>query len=273
MTPMLEHIRHFTASNAGYMTLEGTHQYLLGQEDITVIDVALAAQQNIDGILAQAEAMGGKKIEKILLTHIHSDHSGGALALKRRSGAKLGICRLRAGYVGGEDFTYADGDIIPYDGGELRVVHTPGHESGHCCFHETEKQILFTGDHILGRGTTVIPPPDGDMSMYLLSLKKLLDLEIRILLPGHGPQIEDPYGKIREYIDHRLMRERDIVQLLKEGCDTIASLADTIYTDLPAPLRSVGQLSVQAHLLKLIRDGRVSEDGGRYFVNPPLASP
>jgi len=262
----LDRIRHFTAANPGYMTLDGTNQYLLGKDEITVIDVALSSKENIDGIMEQAEVMGGKKIEKILLTHIHKDHSGGVLALKKRSGAKLGICRLRSGYVGEEDFTYGDGDEIPYDGGKLKVVHTPGHESGHCCFYEPEPQLLFTGDHILGRGTTVIPPPDGDMALYLRSLEKLLDLKIRSLLPGHGPAIHDPYGKIKEYIDHRLTREQEVLRLLKEGCNSIPSIAAKIYADVPAPLRSAGQLSVEAHLLKLIQEGRVSREGERYFV-------
>ena len=261
----LEHIGHFTAANPGYMTLTGTNQYLLGRGEITVIDVALPTTENVDGILEQVEAMGGKKIEKILLTHIHRDHCGGALALKERSGAKLGICGLRAGYLGGEDFTYASGDKIPYDGGELTVVHTPGHESGHCCFYEPRQQILFTGDHILGQGTTVIPPPDGDMALYIQSLEKLLEFKIRRLLPGHGPVIRDPYGKIQEYIDHRLLREREVLQSLQDGQHTIPSITARIYKELAASLTPVAQLSVEAHLIKLIREGRVMKDGERYF--------
>jgi glyoxylase-like metal-dependent hydrolase (beta-lactamase superfamily II) len=260
-----EKIRHFTAANPGYLTLEGTNQYLIGREEITVVDVALSSRDNIDGIIEQAEAMGGK-IEKILLTHIHSDHCGGALALKKRSGAKLGISRLRAGYVGQEDFTYGEGDEIPYDGGRLRVVHTPGHESGHCCFYEPELRDLLTGDHILGRGTTVIPPPDGDMADYIHSLERLLDLKIRRLLPGHGPQVDDPYGKIREYIDHRLMREKEVLKCLGEGEQTISAITSRIYTDTPAALHSMAQLSVEAHLLKLIKERRVRREGGRYFL-------
>jgi len=262
----LERIRDFRAANPGYMTLDGTNQYLLGRDEVTVIDVALSSLENLDGILKQAETMGGKKIEKILLTHIHRDHSDGALALKRRSGAKLGVFHSRAGYVGGEDFTYTDGDKIPYDGGELEVVHTPGHESGHCCFYEREQQILFTGDHILGRGTTVIPPPDGDMAMYLRSLEKLLNLKIRLLLPGHGPAIHDPCEKIKEYLDHRRMREQEVLRFLREGCDALSSIAAGIYAEVPAPLRSAGQLSVEAHLIKLIREGRVYKKEERYFV-------
>jgi glyoxylase-like metal-dependent hydrolase (beta-lactamase superfamily II) len=259
-------IRHFTAANPGYLTLEGTNQYLLGKDEITVVDVALSSSANIDGIIEQTEAMGGKKIEKILLTHIHSDHCGGALALKKRSGAKLGISRLRAGYVGEEDFTYGEGDELPYDGGKLKVVHTPGHESGHCCFYEPELKDLLTGDHILGRGTTVIPPPDGDMADYIQSLEKLLGLAIRRLLPGHGPEVNDPYGKIREYIDHRLMRENEVLKCLGAGEQTIAAITARIYTDTPAALHSMARLSVEAHLLKLIKEERVRREGGRYVL-------
>ncbi|MEE8076702.1 MAG: MBL fold metallo-hydrolase [Candidatus Binatia bacterium] len=266
MTPVFDPIRCFTADNPGMMTLEGTNQYLLGREEITVIDVALASKENVDGILEQAEAMGGKKVEKILLTHIHRDHSGGALELKRRCGAKLGISRVRAGYLGGEDFGYGDGDRLPYDGGELIVVHTPGHESGHCCFYEPEQQILFTGDHILGRGTTVIPPPDGDMALYIQSLEKLLDLKIRLLLPGHGPSIGDPYGKIREYIDHRVMREKQVLQCLRDGHHTIGSMAEVIYKDLSHSLIRMGGLTVEAHLSKLVGEKRVDQKGRDYYL-------
>lgn len=262
----LQHIHHFTAANPGYMTLQGTNQYLLGGEEITVIDVALATTENVDGILEQIEARGGKRIEKIILTHTHRDHCGGAQALRKRSGAKLGIPGLRSGYLGGEDFTYAGGDRISYDGGELTVVHTPGHESGHCCFYEPRQQILFTGDHILGQGTTVIPPPDGDMTSYLQSLEKLLKLKIRLLLPGHGPVIHDPHGKIQEYIDHRLMREQEVLQSLREGHHTIPAIAGRIYAELAAPLQPVSQLTVEAHLLKLIKEGRVGREGERYFL-------
>lgn len=262
----LKHIRHFTAANPGYMTLEGTNQYLLGREEITVIDVALSSVENINGILGQVEAMGGKRIEKILLTHIHRDHSGGALALRKRCGAQLGISHLRAGFLGGEDFTYANGDRIPYDGGELEVAHTPGHESGHCCFYEPNEEVLFTGDHILGRGTTVIAPPDGDMASYIQSLEKLLEFRVRLLLPGHGPAISDPYGKIREYIDHRLMREKEVLESLQNGHHAIPSITARIYTDLPAALIPMAQLSVEAHLIKLIKEVRVARAGQNYFL-------
>src|SRR5262245_64316685 len=132
-----DRIRHYTANNPGIMTLQGTNQYVVGKENVMVIDVALSEDSNMDGIIEQAEAMGAKKIETILLTHIHSDHCGGALALRKRCGATLGIHRSRAGYLGGEDFQYDDNDRIAFGGGELQVPHTPGGESGPCCFYES----------------------------------------------------------------------------------------------------------------------------------------
>jgi len=269
MAQELDNIRWFTAANPGPMTLNGTNQYVLGRDATTVIDVALPSSGNIDGILEQVEAMGAKKVETILLTHIHRDHCGGALALKKRCGAKLGISRTRAGYLGGEDFQYGEGDRLSYDGGELTVVHTPGHESGHCCFYETRQEVLFTGDHILGRGTAVIGPPDGDMAHYIQSLEKLLDFKIQLLLPGHGPHMDDPYGKIREYIEHRLMRERQVLGCLQDGRHTIDSMVKVIYQDLTPVLIPVAGRSVEAHLIKLVREKRVVQQGDEYFVLSP----
>ena len=260
-----ENIRCLTAANPGYMTLKGTNQYLLGRGEVTVIDVALGSDANLDGLLAEMEALGGTRISRILLTHIHLDHCGGALALKQRTGAEVGISQVRAGHLGGEDFTYSEGDRIAYDGGELEVVFTPGHEAGHCCFYEPERKILFSGDHILGKGTTVVPAGEGNMADYMASLEKLLSLDIRLLLPGHGPFVTDPLGKIREYIDHRVMREEQILRGLREGRRTIGDLAAVIYADYPSALMRVAHSSVEAHLLKLVAEGRARREGDRYL--------
>ena len=260
-----EGIRRLTATNPGYMTLKGTNQYLLGKNEITVIDVALGSEDNMNGLLAEMAAMGGKTISKILLTHIHMDHCGGALAFKQRTGAQVGISKVRSGYLGGEDFTYTEGDRIAYDGGELIVVFTPGHESGHCCFYEPHEKILFSGDHILGMGSTVVPAGDGNMALYMESLEKLLSLEIRLMLPGHGPLITDPSAKIKEYIEHRLMREEQILQCLREDKHSISAMVEVIYEAYPAALMKVAHSSVEAHLLKLIEDKRVRRDGSQYY--------
>lgn len=266
MTTTPKHIRHFTANNPGYMTLQGTNQYVVGQDGVLVIDVALSADSNLDGIIEEVEAIGGKKIDQILLTHIHSDHCAGALALKKRSGAKIGIHRSRAGYLGGEDFQYADGDRISFGAGELLVLHTPGHESGHCCFYDSTDQVLFSGDHILGYGTSVIRPPDGDMTEYLRSLERLLEFNISLILPGHGPAVGKPEAKIKEYIEHRLQRERQVVDALRKGRETIGTVTEMIYVDVRGPLKNVAEFSVQAHLIKLMREGKVKLEAGRYLL-------
>ncbi len=265
MTPPA-YMRHFTANNPGYMTLKGTNQYVVGKNGGTiVIDVALSADSNLDGIIEQAEALGASKIEKILLTHIHSDHCGGALALKKRSGAKIGIHRSRAGYLGGEDFQYGDGDRIPFGGGDLQVVHTPGHESGHCCFYEPADRVLFSGDHIMGFGTSVIRPPDGDMAAYIRSLERLLELSISLILPGHGPLVGKPEAKIKEYIEHRLMREQQVIDALRKGRHTIGAMTEMIYVEVSGPLKHIAEFSVEAHLIKLTREGKVRQERDRYF--------
>jgi len=258
------HIANFTADNAGIMTLQGTNQYIVGKDSAVVIDVALSSDGNMDGIIEQGEAMGVKKIDKILLTHIHTDHCGGALALKKRTGAKLGIHRSRAGYLGGEDFQYGDQDRIAFGGGELQVLHTPGHESGHCCFYESGDQVLFSGDNILGYGTAVIHPPDGNMTDYLESLERLLEFNIDLILPGHGPLVGKPEAKIREYLRHRMMREKQVIEAMRNGRITIGDITQSIYVDVSPGLQRVAEFSVQAHLEKLIRDGRVKREDGRY---------
>jgi glyoxylase-like metal-dependent hydrolase (beta-lactamase superfamily II) len=261
-----EYIGKFTTNNPGIMTLQGTNQYIVGKEGGLVIDVALSADSNMDGIIEQAEAMGVKKIEKILLTHIHTDHTGGALALRKRCGAKLGIHRSRKGYLGGEDFQYDDNDLISFGGGELRVLHTPGHESGHCCFYESSDKVLFSGDNILGYGTAVIHPPDGNMTDYMQTLERLLGFEMSLILPGHGPLIGKAEEKIREYIKHRLEREQQVLAALRKGRNTIGDITEAIYLDVSAALKRVAEFSVQAHLEKLVRDGLVKHDGGRFIL-------
>jgi glyoxylase-like metal-dependent hydrolase (beta-lactamase superfamily II) len=259
-------VRHYTADNPGIMTLQGTNQYVVGKENVIVIDVALSADANLDGIIEQVEAMGAKKIEKILLTHIHNDHCGGALALRKRCGAKLGIHRSRRGYLGGEDFQYDDNERISFGEGELHVLHTPGHESGHCCFYESGDKVLFSGDNILGYGTAVIRPPDGNMTDYLKSLERLLGFDISLILPGHGPLIGKPEAKIREYIKHRLEREQQVLAALRSGRDSIGDITQMIYVDVSPALQRVAEFSVQAHLEKLMREGRVKREGGRYLL-------
>jgi len=152
-----------------------------------------------------------------------------------------------------------DGERVEGDGATLVPVYTPGHASDHLCYYLVEEKALFTGDVILGGSTTVIPSDDGDLADYLASLRRLQTLDVRRIYPAHGPVIEDAQAKIREYIEHRLMRERQIVAALADGPATIPALVERIYSDVPVALHPVAAMSVESHLRKLAKEGRVSE--------------
>ena len=153
----------------------------------------------------------------------------------------------------------ADSERVAGDGVTLIPVHTPGHASDHLCYYMPEEQALFTGDLILGGSTTVIPDEDGDLAQYLDSLRRVQALGARRIYPAHGPVIEDAPGKIQEYLDHRMLRERQILQALGAGARTIPDMVKVIYADVPAALHGHAAMSVHSHLKKLRQEARVSE--------------
>jgi glyoxylase-like metal-dependent hydrolase (beta-lactamase superfamily II) len=254
------------APNPGPMTGPGTNQYVLGERDALLLDVAALDDENGRRLRA-----AGPKFRQLVLTHTHPDHVGGALEAREAFGIPIAVHRRHAGAtVGGRPLRperlLDDGDEIEFPGGRLRALHTPGHESGHCCYYEPDRRWLFTGDTILSTGTTVIAPPDGDMRAYLASLERLAGLDLAVIFPGHGPPIDRPQEKIAEYVAHRLMREAQIVDALAAGVGRIADIVPRLYADVPAILHGMAGLTVRAHLDKLVTEGRVTADGDRFTL-------
>jgi glyoxylase-like metal-dependent hydrolase (beta-lactamase superfamily II) len=153
-----------------------------------------------------------------------------------------------------------DGQVVEGDGVTLVPVHTPGHASDHLCFFLPEERALFTGDLILNGSTTVIPEEDGDLGLYMDSLRRVQALGAERIYPAHGPVVEDAPAKIQEFIDHRLERERQVLDVLGNGVDTIPEIVKVIYAEVPTMLHKMAAQSVHSHLKKLRRDGRVDEE-------------
>jgi glyoxylase-like metal-dependent hydrolase (beta-lactamase superfamily II) len=254
-----ERIRRLLAPNPSPMTLEGTNTYIVGGPDaVIVIDPGPDDESHLASIAA---AVAGANVIAVLLTHRHPDHAESAEKCAEMLDTVIAI--------GGEparpnDVPIADGQRFGGDGVFLTVIATPGHSSDHHSFVLEEERALFTGDHILGRGTTVVAYPDGDMGEYMDSLERLRGVSVEKIYPGHGPIIEEPARVISEYIEHRLMRERQVVEGLAAGPATPEELVARIYADVDPVLHPVAAMSVRAHLAKLAQEGRAVQDGEQW---------
>ncbi len=254
--------------NPGMFTGPGTNTYLLGRgRELILLDTGQGLAQYTDLLeAALAEHCGGARIVKIVVTHAHGDHLGGVPALLDRFGdIPLWKMPWPEQDLGLAIDPLADGDECALEDLTLRALWTPGHARDHLCFYMPEEKALFTGDVVLGAGTTVIPP-DGDLGDYMASLRRLLELDIEVIYPAHGPAIDDPRRKIEDYIAHRLLRDRQILEGLAAGLDSIRALVERIYTDVPSFLHDAAAASVEAHLRKLDAEGRVRCENGRWFA-------
>ena len=264
-----------TADNGSVMTGPGTNAYFIGapgSDDWALLDPGPDLAGHIQALLAAAPG----RITRILVTHTHKDHSPAAAAIAAATGAPT-FGRV-ATYPEWQDTAFlpthvlADGDrLVLGDGVTLRVIHTPGHASNHLCYLLEEEKLLFTGDHLMQGSTVVINPPDGDMAVYLASLRRLLDEDLDWLAPGHGFLIDAPHTVVNKTVAHRLGREAKVMAaLLSLAAHTPVAeqvLLAQVYADTPAHLHGVALRSLRAHLLKLQADGRAlhlaDSDGGR----------
>ena len=263
ITHLNDLVMRITAPNPGMMTGPGTNTYIIGRNELALIDPGPESVPHL-GVLLDVV---GDRLKWILCTHTHRDHSPGALALRGATGAEvLGFPMSpddgRQDPMFAPDLVVGDGDVIDCGIFRLRVVHTPGHASNHLCYLLEEHRMLFTGDHIMEGSTVVIWPPDGDMTAYLQSLDRLLSLELASLAPGHGRLIEAPYEEVCRLIAHRLKREEKVLDAFEsKNPATLDELLPIVYSDTALRLHPVARRSLHAHLVKLQREGRVVESG------------
>ena len=249
-------VRRILAPNPGVFTGPGTNTYLVGIDEVVVIDPGPDLGEDtshLDAIVA----CGGDRIRWIVCTHTHPDHSPGVAKLKERTGAEV------LAFASDDNLTVDDriGDGFRLEGTEfnLTAIHTPGHASNHLCFLLEGEQLLFSGDHIMNGSTVVIRPPDGDMAVYLDQLERLKDVRMRAIAPGHGEVIDDPRAKVEEYIAHRLARETKVLDRLRQaGSATVKDLVPSVYDDVPTERHWIAESSLWAHLQKLAADGHAT---------------
>ncbi|THD82094.1 MAG: MBL fold metallo-hydrolase [Phenylobacterium sp.] len=265
-------IRRVIADNPGPFTFTGTGTYIVGRGEVAVIDPGPDDPAHLAAILAAVE---GERISHIVITHHHSDHSPLAGPLKEKTGAPIYGCavahhtvddggvRMEADHDFGfrPDVSLCGGGQVSGPGWTLEAIPTPGHTSNHLCYALPEENACFTGDHIMGWSTTVITPPDGDMTDYLASLGVIRARGFATLWPTHGPPVREVDAFIAAYLDHRQDRIDQITGALKAGPAKIADLVPRLYADVDPKLWPAASRSMLAAMIHLTREGKLVADG------------
>jgi len=261
-------IRRVIAKNPSAFTFRGTGTYIIGKGNVAVIDPGPLLAEHVEALKRSLE---GERVTHILITHTHMDHSPAAEPLKEFWDARTyaygphGAGKREAGVQveeGGDmafvpDVEARHGDIIEGDGWTIECVYTPGHTSNHLCFALKEEKALFTGDHVMGWSTSVISPPDGDMTQYMDSLQLLLERDDEIYWPTHGTCIENVKSYVRAFVEHRLEREAQILDCLDKGYNRITDMVPVMYADTSDNLYGAAARSVLAAMMRLIDTGKV----------------
>lgn len=295
-------IRRVVAENPSKFTYRGTGTYILGDGDVVVIDPGPLLDSHRDALAA---ALRGERVRGILVTHCHSDHSPLAAWLAAESGAPTfafgphppldeelaaALAAIREAeresgdddegddgevkveesvdYGFAPDVTVSDGEVLELAGLTITGIHTPGHTSNHMCWALAEESALFTGDHVMGWSTTVVSPPDGDMAAYIESLRKVAARGDAVLWPTHGPPRDDAADYVHALVEHRLERERGVLEAVRSGLSHVKEIVALLYAAVDVKLHKAAGYSVWGHLVKLVDDGLVvTADGGRPLPN------